>query len=863
MGFAPNMVMESSERDSTARVVVGLGLTQGDAEERLRRDGPNELPSTGRFQFLRLILHVVKEPMIVLLLSSGVIYLLLGNRDEALLLLGSIGLIIGIELYQERKTERALEALRDLSSPRARVLRDGQARRIPGREVVRDDVVLVAEGDRVPADALVLASTNLVVDESLLTGESSPVRKTLWSSGGESGPPGGDDTPYVFSGTLVVRGNGTLRVTSTGARSQLGKIGKALQEETAGKSRLQAETTRLVRYSALAGISLCAAVVLVYGFTRHAWLEAALAGLALGISLMPEEFPVILTIFMAMGAWRISRSRVLTRRAPAIETLGSATVLCVDKTGTLTQNRMEVRTLIAGGITFDLEATGGLPEAVHPVVEYAILASQRDPFDPMDRALKELGEKTLWGTEHLHRDWTLVREYPLSPQLLALSRVWKSPAGTDFVIASKGAPEAVLDLCHVDFRRTDAVLEEVRKAANRGFRVLGVARARFRTGELPGKQHDFDFDWVGLVAFEDPVRLTVPDAVRECAAAGMRTVMITGDYPGTARAVAAKIGLPNAASVLTGADLDGLTDEQLETQARTVNIFARMVPEQKLRLVRALKADGEVVAMTGDGVNDAPALKAAHIGIAMGSRGTDVAREAASLVLLDDDFASIVHAVRLGRRIFDNIRKAMAYVIAAHVPIAGTALVPVLMGWPLVLLPAHIVFIEFIIDPICSIAFEAEEEEQDVMARPPRPAAARLFSWATWMISLLQGAGVLLAVIAVLMLARARHAGEGEVRAVAFTMLVTGNLSLVLSNRSWSRNLITSLRQPNRVLGVLFALALGMLTLTLTVPFLAHLFRFEELGATDLGIIGAGSLSCLLWCELWRVLRAKMDAKGR
>lgn len=840
-----------------------MGLTQGDAEERLRRDGPNELPSTGRFHFLGLVLHVVKEPMILLLLSSGVIYLILGNRDEALLLLGSIGLVIAIELFQERKTERALEALRDLSSPRARVLRDGQARRIPGREVVRDDVVLVAEGDRVPADALVLASTNLVVDESLLTGESSPVRKTLWSSGGESGPPGGDDTPYVFSGTLVVRGNGTLRVTSTGARSQLGRIGKALQEETAGKSRLQTETARLVRYSAIAGLTLCAAVILVYGFTRHAWLEAALAGLALGISLMPEEFPVILTIFMAMGAWRISRSRVLTRRAPAIETLGSATVLCVDKTGTLTQNRMEVRTLIAGGLTIDIEAGNGLPEVVHPVVEYAILASQRDPFDPMDRALKELGEKTLWGTEHLHRDWTLVREYPLSPQLLALSRVWKSPAGTDFVIASKGAPEAVLDLCHVDSRRTDAVLEEVRHAADRGFRVLGVARARFTAGALPGKQHDFDFEWVGLVAFEDPVRLTVPDAIRECAAAGIRTVMITGDYPGTALAVAAKLGLPHAAGVLTGAELDGLTDEQLQIQARTVNIFARMVPEQKLRLVRALKADGEVVAMTGDGVNDAPALKAAHIGIAMGSRGTDVAREAASLVLLDDDFASIVHAVRLGRRIFDNIRKAMAYVIAAHVPIAGTALVPVLMGWPLVLLPAHIVFIEFIIDPICSIAFEAEEEERDVMARPPRPAAAGLFSFTTWMISLLQGAGVLIAVVAVLMLARARHAAEGETRAVAFTMLVAGNLSLVLSNRSWSRNLFSSLRQPNRVLGVLFALAVGMLTLTLTVPFLAHLFRFEELGTADLAMVGAGSVCCLLWCELWRALRAKMDAKGR
>jgi Ca2+-transporting ATPase len=843
--------------------VSRLGLTQGDAEERLRREGPNELPKSERRKILSLVLHVLKEPMILLLLCSGAVYLLLGNRDEALLLLGSIGLIIGIEFYQERKTERALEALRDLSSPRARVLRDGEARRIPGREVVREDLVLVAEGDRVPADALVLTSTNLVVDESLLTGESAPVRKANWTGGPESGPPGGDATPFVFSGTLVVRGSGTLRVLATGERSQLGKIGRALQEEPTGKTRLQQETAQLVRYSAIAGVSLCVVVVVVHGLTRHSWLEAALAGLALGISLMPEEFPVILTVFMALGAWRIARSRVLTRRAPAIETLGSATVLCVDKTGTLTQNRMDVRMLIAEGVAFDVGASGELPEVVHPVVEYAILASQRDPFDPMDRALKELGERTLRGTEHLHRDWTLVREYPLSPELLALSRVWKSPTGNDFVIAAKGAPEAVVDLCHLNAERSGAALEEVRKATDQGFRVLGVARSRFTLLELPGQQHDFDFEWVGLVGFEDPIRITVPDAIRECTVAGIRTVMITGDYPGTARTVARKLGLPGAEVVLTGADLDGLSEAEVQDRARTVNVFARMVPEQKLRLVRALKGNGEVVAMTGDGVNDAPALKAAHIGIAMGSRGTDVARESAALVLLDDDFASIVHAVRLGRRIYDNLRKAMAYVIAVHVPIAGTALVPVLLGWPLVLFPAHIVFIEFIIDPICSIAFEAEPEERDVMSRPPRPVGARLFSWSTWAISLLQGAGVLVAVIVALHHARVQGLAEGEGRALAFTMLVVGNLSLVLSNRSWSRGLISTLRQPNRTLGGFFAAALGILALTLYVPFFARLFRFEELGALDLAVVAGGGVFCLLWCELLKSFRARMERAPR
>jgi P-type Ca2+ transporter type 2C len=738
------------------------------------------------------------------------------------------------------------------------VVRDGLARRIPGREVVRDDLVLLSEGDRVPADGVVLTTTNLTLDESLLTGESAPVRKSAWMQGPESGPPGGDDTPFVFSGTLVVRGNARVRMTATGPRSQLGRIGKAIEDEPREKSLLQQETGRLVRYSAAAGLVLCVAVVLIYGVTRDSWLEATLAGLALAISLMPEEFPVILTVFLALGAWRIARSRVLTRRAPTIETLGSATVLCVDKTGTLTQNRMEVRRLVADGTVVQVDPIGGLPEDVHSVMEAAILASQRDPVDPMDRALKELGDRTLRGTEHLHRDWTMVREYPLTPELLALTRVWSPPSGGKLLAAAKGAPEAILQLCRVDPARSEEILRRVSDSADQGLRVLGVARTRL-SGPLPDSPLELSFEFLGLVGFEDPIRPTVPEALQQCGAAGIRTVMITGDYPGTAKAVARKLGLPNSGEILTGAELDRMTDEELSRRIRTVNVFARVVPEQKLRLVRALKSNGEIVAMTGDGVNDAPALKAAHIGIAMGGRGTDVARESASLVLLDDDFASIVHAVRLGRRIFDNLRKAMAFVIAVHVPIAGTAFVPVLLGWPLVLLPVHIVFLEFIIDPICSIAFEAEREERDVMTRPPRSAGERLFSWKTWSLSLLQGLGVLTAVIAVLSFGRARGASEDAVRAMAFATLVVGNLALVLSNRSWTKGFLETLREPNRAMGLLFAAALGILALTLSVPAVSRLFRFDGLTWSDLGWIVGGAAFALLWSEMLKAVRSRLS----
>ena len=832
------------------------GLPDSKAAEILKADGFNELPTTKRLSFFKIVFEVVREPMFLLLVACGTIYLVLGDAQEAFMLLGFVFFIMGISLYQERKTERTLEALRDLSSPRALVIRGGKQKRIAGREVVCGDILLLAEGDRIPVDAVLLSCGHLMADESVLTGESVSVRKIAADGHTTMGRPGGDGLPFVYSGTLVVQGRGVARALATGQRTEIGKIGKALQKLETEQTPLQRETSKLVGKLAVLSIGLCVVVVVVYGLTRANWLDGFLAGITLAMAILPNEFPVVLTIFLALGAWRISQKHVLTRRMPAVETLGSATVLCVDKTGTLTLNHMSVGMLSANGEYYDMRGRAGeeLPGSFHELSEFAILASHRDPFDPMEKALRELGDHYLSGTEHLHDDWLMVREYPLSNELLALSLVWKSRDGEEYVIAAKGAPEAIFDLSHFNASRLEELSRQVAALANEGLRVLGVARSRFKQTDLPTGQHDFDFEFLGLVGLADPVRPTVPAAIKECYGAGIRVVMITGDYPGTAHNVACQIGLAPGDEIITGPELDRMDDAELKRRIKSVNIFARVVPEQKLRLVTALKANGEIVAMTGDGVNDAPALKAANIGIAMGERGTDVAREASSLVLLDDDFSSIVEAVKQGRRIFDNLKKGMAYILAVHVPIAGMTLIPVLLRWPLVLLPVHIAFLHLIIDPACSVVFEAEPEEADVMNRPPRNSNEPLFGKRTWSMSLLQGMGVLVILVSLYGFALYRGQADSEARALAFTTLIIANLGLILINRSWSDTVLTTIRAPNAALWWVVGGAVVFLGLVLYVPVLRELFRFAKLHWTDLGVcLLAGAVS-ITWFELFKLV---------
>jgi Ca2+-transporting ATPase len=864
------------------------GLTPAEAAERLQSEGYNELPSTKKRGFLAIALGVAREPMFLLLVFSGGLYAVLGDLQEAIMLLGFVFVVMGITIYQERKTERALEALRDLSSPRARVIRGGQQLRIPGREVARGDIVLVAEGDRVPADAVLLSCSDLQADESLLTGESVPVRKMAC----EGAPteevtrarPGGDDLPNIYSGTLIVQGQGVAEVIATGARTEMGRIGVALEKTEQEPTQLQRHSARLVRNMALVGLFVCVLVVLIYGLTRGHWVDGLLAGVTLAMATLPEEIPVVLTVFLALGAWRISQKNVLTRRIPAVESLGSATVLCVDKTGTLTLNKMTIARLFAGGSFFEVapeseaEAPGMVAEDAdkgrlpleapvhedfHQLVEYGILASELDPFDPMEKAFTRLGERYFKDTEHLHGDWSLVHEYSLSRELLAMSHVWRSPSGDAHVIASKGAPEAIANLCHLNEAQLAELAQAIDAMAEDGLRVLGVARAVHQGIDWPGAQHDFDFDFLGLVGLSDPPRASVAQSLKECRGAGIRVIMITGDYPGTARAIARRIGLEPADVVITGPELEAMSDAELEERIGDCNIFARVVPEQKLKLVQALKARGELVAMTGDGVNDAPALKAANIGVAMGQRGTDVAREAASLVLLDDDFSSIVAAVRLGRRIFDNLKKAVAYIFAVHTPIIGLTLIPLIVRWPLIFSPVHVVFLELIIDPACSVAFEAEPEEKDVMTRKPRPVGEPLFGRKVLGLSVLQGLVVLAILVAVYGIALWRGQSEDQARTLTFTGLIVANLALILTNRSWSRGVLATLRTPNKALWYVLGGAVVFLGLVLYVPALRQLFRFGVLHPVDLVICLAAGVVSVAWFEAYKAIKARKDRASR
>jgi Ca2+-transporting ATPase len=756
---------------------LAAGLSEAEAAQRLVRCGPNRLPPPQHRSPFAIARSVALQPMVLLLLACTALYALLGNLFDSIALGLSVIGVAGISVYQELRTQRVLEALRDLSSPRSTVVRDGLIRRIPSQELVPGDLLVVQEGDRLACDARLLRSHALHVDESLLTGESAPVAKD--ATGTDAAAVG------LQAGTLVVQGDGTAIVTETGARTALGLIGGSMAALAPRPSRLHQELTRLVRGVALIALLTCGVAATVFAWHDRSWTAGLLVGLTLAMSIVPEEFAVVWTVMLAIGAWRLAQVRVLTRQPQAIETLGTTTVLCVDKTGTLTCNRMDVAALHDGVATGGGAGDPARAAAFEPLLRIAALASVKEGIEPMDQAILRLLER-----DHLATVGRLAQRDGVAPGRPFMRQAWQLADGQRLLVALKGAPEAVLARCRDEPARLQRLAAQAHAWATQGLRVIAVAQAGGAVGApLP----ETGYEALGLIAFEDPLRADVPAALQACRGAGVRVVMITGDAAATALAIARQAGLlapgraePDTDAVLTGAQLDALNEVQLEALIGRVAVFARVAPAQKLRIVQALQRRGEVVAMTGDGVNDGPALRAADVGVAMGQRGTDVAREAAAIVLMDDRFGALVDAVRAGRRIFANLQKAVGYLFAVHVPIVGLALLP-LFGGPVLLLPIHVVLLELIIDPACSLVFEAEPLDGQGMNVPPRRADAPLFGARAVARALAVGGVGLTAVVLVQWLGRTVGWDDATLRLAALATIVGGNIAMLRGFRGGLR----------------------------------------------------------------------------
>ncbi len=828
-----------------------IGLSSYEAKARLQQYGLNLLSLNQKKTVFSMAFDVIREPMFLMLLGAGGIYLALGDMSEAIFLLLFVFVVIAITLVQQHKTQRALESLRDLSAPRALVIRDGEEIRISGQDVVPGDLLVLHEGDRVPADAK-LVNGQLWVDESLLTGESVPVIKLA------------DGVASLLASTVVTKGYGQAVVEKTGNHTEVGNIGKALSISYKTISRLQQSSRGIIKnLIIIAFVMVFILILLNWLWNQQSLLQSILSGITLAMAILPEEITVILTVFLALGAWRIAKKNVLTRNITAVEALGTITVLAVDKTGTLTQNSMQVAELSVDNGSFTSTSNEELEENFHSLVEFAMLATPADPFDPMEKAIHSFGHKYLSGTEHIHDESILEHEYELSAEILAMTRIISSEEPLVYLLATKGAPEAVADLCHLPQEKLEDIQERVELMAKRGLRVLGVARGEWKKKDeeasWPKSQHDFDFTFLGLVGFIDPIRQEVPSAIKECLDAGIKVLMLTGDHPATARAIAEQIGLAKDVQVILGDEIATLSDDILKERLKTITVCARMKPEQKLRLVKILQDDGEIVAMTGDGVNDAPALKASNIGIAMGQRGTDVAREASSIVLLNDSFASITDAIAQGRRIYDNITKATRFAFAVHLPIILLTLLPALLQWPILLMPAHIVLLQLLIDPACSLVFESEPPAADIMNRPPRGVATSPFALSNIGFALIQGGGIAFILITGDLLLRYFHYTDTEIRISVFITFVLTIFLLILANRNQTYSIQAVPKEKNPWIIYMLGGVSIILASVVFIPLLRNIMKFSQFSSSTLW----ASLSMLLASGVWLAFLYFIDTREK
>jgi Ca2+-transporting ATPase len=801
------------------------GLTQQEVEQSRRKYGSNSLYIRPRRGLLRLLREVFSDPMFLLLLVACALYFTLGDLTEAWMMVGGVLFVVAIEIVQEYRSETALEALRQYAQPRVRVIREGRRQEIPAEEVVVGDLLVFEEGERLAADGVLIQQNDLSIDEAVLTGESLPVDKSL-----------DEGRNKVFQGTTVSSGMGIAWVEAVGAGTAFGKLGKSIESIESEPTPLQRQINRFVRQMMWAGLL---AFILVFGINldhERSWMSALLFSLSLVMALVPAEIPVAFTAFMAIGAYRMTRQGVLVKQPKTVESLGSATVICLDKTGTITENRMSVA---------QLDDFSGR----NRVLEYAMWASEPEPFDVMEKAIHQAWVER--AERDIRPDFHLAYEYPLGGVPPMMSHVQTDVAGNR-IIAAKGAVERVVRVCRLSPTQSEPVMARTIELAAKGYRVLGVASAVWQGEEFPAGQDDFDWQFEGLVALFDPPKHNIRSVIEQFNQAGIRVKMITGDYPQTAMNIATESGIRHDGTALSGEAVMQMSEEELSKAATHTNIFARMFPDAKLRVINALQSNGEVVAMTGDGVNDGPALKAAQIGVAMGRRGTEIAKGAASMVLLDDDLERMVAAIQNGRRIYHNLHKAIRYVISIHIPIVLTVLLPLVFHWPFlhILTPIHVVFLELIMDPTCAIAYENEPAEAGILKRPPRAAQSSLFAWHELSLSIFQGLAITAGVFGMYHYAVAQGHDETGVRSFVFLTLMLSNILLTLVNRSFGQSLLQTLRTPNRALWYIIGITLILTLAIFSIPALGGLFRIAPIHAADWVACILTSIVCVTWADL-------------
>ena len=820
------------------------GLTDAQVLAARAASGDNKFRVKKESSFLKALKGIVQEPMVLLLLIASAVYLITGNTSDALFLAAAIILVAAISFYQDSRSRNALEKLKDFTQPVAKVIRNGEMVEINSDDLVPGDSLILEEGTFVSADGVIIHSNDFSVNESILTGESMAVFKDR-----------SKEDNRVYQGTTIATGLAVARIDATGNNTRLGKIGKSLSEIKNEKTPLEIQIGNFVKKMVITGAIFFVFVWLINFLESNNFADSLLKALTLAMSILPEEIPVAFTTFMALGAWRLMKMGIVVKQMKTVETLGSASVICTDKTGTITQNKMALAKVYVHAESKIFDGADADP-AVRALITDAMWASEPIPFDPMETALHESYTKTTSNDER--PDFRMIHEYPLGGKPPMMTHIFDNSSGVR-IIAAKGAPEALLKVSKLTAAEKEKISAAIYTLGAEGYRVLGVGTSAWNGGEFPAQQQEFIFEFKGLIAFYDPPKANIPEVLRDFYKAGIDVKIITGDNPVTTAAIANSVGFRGSDKSITGEELMKLDEAGLDKIVSDTSIFTRMFPEAKLRIINALKARGEVVAMTGDGVNDGPALKAAHIGIAMGRKGTEIAKQAASMILADDDLGKMVEAIRMGRRIYANLKKAIQYIISIHIPIILIVFIPLVLGWayPAIFSPVHVIFLELIMGPTCSIIYENEPAERNIMNQPPRPFTSTFFRLSELAASVAQGLAITAGLLFVYQYAIGENAAESETRTMVFATLIAANIFLTLVNRSFYYSFITTLAYRNNMVFYIIAITVLSTGLLIYVGPFARFFELSPLPFTQLALsTGVGFLS-VFWFELikWNTRR--------